>query len=1293
MKTTSTCEGPCGHRRVRRFPSVILAVSAMLAAGGGPAAAIAPAPGAPQPEWAVPYGMEFWHESRTPPAAPDRAVTGAPALRLGEVVDRVAHAFLRDRAEPTVDTRDYRATADASGWRFEPRTPTGPGDGAALVFRTSEILRGGGAIPQASAPERSARGNTVQTRLAPDAGIVEHVEARAAGLEVSWIFAAPPPGSGDLEIRLTADGLAPSGSTASGSHYADAAGVPRVRVGPARAVDARGRTWKLATVGRPDGLAVRVPESVLHEAAWPLAIDPVISAEFGLDGSVHHVPDANTQGNSAVATDGTNWFVAWDDWGAVWPSESDIHAARVSAAGIVLDPDGIAVSAAADSQGAPAVAWNGTNYFVAWEDGRSGTDTDIYGARVTPAGAVLDPSGIVVSSSTNDQRAPAVAWNNGVHYVAWEEGTYSSANIRGGRVTADGSTLDGSGSNLCAALRRQALPSISPLGDGFLVVWDDERNADPDIYGTRVSGAGVPLDPAGIAITRAADAQQNPSVAWNGREAFVVWGDTRDGVSFDIYGARVATNGTVVDTSGLALCTQSGDQDEAAVSWNGSRFLVAWADWRNGTNTDYDIYATRVNTNGTVADAGGFLVAEASGYQGAPALARLGTNTLVTWTDMRRDSDVYAARVSDEGTVLDHPAFAVSLGPNRQRIPAAATDGQGWLVVWEDDRNGTDYNLYAARANATGMVLDAEGFVVTAATNSQRQPAVLWNGTNYFVTWLDYRYGDAYDIGADIFAARVTPGGAVLDPGGIAVCTNASEQAAPVVSWDGANHLVVWADSRGADSDIYAARVTAAGSVLDPAGIPVSTTGEIQNSPAVVWNGTHHVVVWEDYRDSQADLYAARIASDGTVLDVGGFPVCTESHDQMAPAIAWNGSSHLVVWEDYRSETNAALFAGRLNSAGAALDGSGFGVVTNGTECLAPTVAWDGYTHVAAWVNMSGTQAVHAARITASGSVVDTESLHVLDDAAGPALAATGGRTIVAGFGMRSGVDRVVARILDNDLVRLVVVSAHGTPSPFAGTNTYFAGTQVAPLVAGTPAEVAATQYVCTGWSGTGGVPGSGLVTSIDAFALSTDSVLTWLWQTNYYLDTAAGHGGTVTVADGWKPAHHNASVGATASNHFHFAAWTGDVPPGLESANPLDLPMDRPRIIAATFAENIATNGVPEWWLAAHGVASNYDAAALADLDHDGQATWKEWTAQTDPTNAASCFAATLIRRVAGQFVVAWRGSTNRLYSVDRATNLTAGTWSELIADLPSAPENTWTDAPPAGVTTPYYRVRVRAP
>jgi len=190
----------------------------------------------------------------------------------------------------------------------------------------------------------------------------------------------------------------------------------------------------------------RAPGRALRDAVYPLTIESIVSPEYSLD----HVDTADapgSQGNPVLAFDGTNYLVAWDDSRS--GSGLDIYGARVSPAGDVLDPSGIPISSAARDQAYPKLAFDGTNYLVVWDDGRAGPFTSgIYGARVTTAGSVLDPAGIPISTAQGGQARPALAFDGSNYLVAWYDGRSGCCDIYGARVTPAGAVLDPNGINL-----------------------------------------------------------------------------------------------------------------------------------------------------------------------------------------------------------------------------------------------------------------------------------------------------------------------------------------------------------------------------------------------------------------------------------------------------------------------------------------------------------------------------------------------------------------------------------------------------------------------------------------------------------------------------------------------------------------------------------------------------------------------------------------------------------------------------------------------------------------------------
>jgi hypothetical protein len=89
----------------------------------------------------------------------------------------------------------------------------------------------------------------------------------------------------------------------------------------------------------------------------------------------------------------------------------------------------------------------------------------------------------------------------------------------------------------------------------------------------------------------------------------------------------------------------------------------------------------------------------------------------------------------------------------------------------------------------------------------------------------------------------------------------------------------------------------------------------------------------------------------------------------------------------------------------------------------------------------------------------------------------------------------------------------------------------------------------------------------------------------------------------------------------------------------------------------------------------------------------WQEWIAGTDPTNAASILRMLLPTGFAPRVRLTWSSVTNRVYVLERATNLgSLPAFSVLRSNIAGLPGTTsWTDTDAVESRPRFYRVRAQ--
>lgn len=354
--------------------------------------------------------------------------------------------------------------------------------------------------------------------------------------------------------------------------------------------------------------------------------------------------------------------------------------------------------------------------------------------------------------------------------------------------------------------------------------------------------------------------------------------------------------------------------DAPALATDGSNFLAA-------TETASGLVASRFSPQGTALGSVSLTSTAGSHF---PLAAFDGSNYWVVYTPYSGGTSgsvtsAYARRVGTDGTVLDaSPITLVTVGGSLSSISSSAFafgTSNGLYVYSAYDTTSSQHLLYGVLVNPNGTI--ASAFSIATDNATHLQPAISFDGTNYFVVWKQLPTSGA-TVG-HVYGVHVTPAGAVVEASPLAISTAVNGQDYPKVAFDGTNHLVVWIDRRNNPNvDLYGARVSPASGLLDgPAatgGLPIHTGQSLGHaSPGVVFLGADYLVSWAvpGYAvNSSPGVQAARVSPAGTlpsgpnvVITVSGPPAAATFSQFTLPAAVARNQQGAVIWFDNQSGT------------------------------------------------------------------------------------------------------------------------------------------------------------------------------------------------------------------------------------------------------------------------------------------------------------------------------------------------------------------------------------------------------
>ncbi|MEN6357079.1 MAG: hypothetical protein ABFD83_08360 [Armatimonadota bacterium] len=784
--------------------------------------------------------------------------------------------------------------------------------------------------------------------------ISESYSALDKGVEQTWVINKPPARMGDIVIEGKIYSPHTPRTSPFGIIFTDGSGRVVLTYGKVTVIDSAGKKFECLPKISGRRLIISIPCSFVACAKFPIQVDPVVGSETLVCPTYGAAP--GNQDSVSIAAGSNGYLAVWSDTRS--SGDSDIFGCRISSAGEILDVLGIPISTSSGKQLAPDVAWNGTEYLVVWADKRSSLQ-HIYGCRVRPNGEVLDPQGILLSGSTASQYYPKVASDMSSWLVVWQDTISTSLDVYGCKVNSDSTISKRYG--ISTTTNNDEMPDVAYNGTNYIVVWSDYRNyttSDTDIYGCRVSRLGVRLT-GDILVSctssgtiGAPGAQMNPRICSMGTTCMVVWEDYRNSSESDVYGARISSTASVLDKGGIAISTQTDDEEMPCIEYNGSRLLAAW----RAKGADRTMRGARLNTSGTVLDTSG--IAISTGMAGATCGCVAGANSafVAGWSSFSvTDSDALTTLVTNSGSVQNAAGVTTSMALDDENDYSVADNGSEYAVVWSQTVNGSS-DIMAARISHDGEPLCDEPVNITSNyLGEQVEPSIAWNGSRYLVVWSGNETFSTTDW--DIRGWFLDSGLNKLSISPLSISTAAEDQVNPCAASNGSSFLVAWEDYRSAVSpnyytDIYGAVVSSSGAVTAAATISTATGNQLK--PQAASNGTNYFVVWEDYRSS-ARIYGARVTSSGTVQDAGGIAMPQVTTSETTPSVCYGGGNYFVTWSD-----STRISGCRVSTAGSLLDASGLCIDSGTKPKSSPSACWDGSVYRVVWEDYRSTDSANS---------------------------------------------------------------------------------------------------------------------------------------------------------------------------------------------------------------------------------------------------------------------------------------------------------------------------------------------
>ena len=560
-----------------------------------------------------------------------------------------------------------------------------------------------------------------------------------------------------------------------------------------------------------------------------------------------------------AASSGRGYLIAWEEVTATDAETSTIRIRAISAAGVPIGDDAIAVGTGME----PRITLNGHEYLVVWgitaTTGGTSFTPSIVGVRVREDGSLIDALPVTLVSEENPfSYYTTVDWSGSQYLVTWNRGM--------ALVDADLHHF-----KLVLLPSPGGLPFYTATSGGSFIVllssysgqFHGSLSLQP-FSAAGVMGTSIPLGAA-----------RGNIVGVDGGYAMIV--DDEANLKF----SRLRADGTAISTSVVA----QGGNGFPRIATRDGRIVASWL------TASGHVCAARLDVLSQPVCADGII-------QHDPVIATSSTSVLIAWSERTNGRDTVRVLATPSSEI---PRAEQGTGRSAATVftPAVERRSDGSIAAAWSQYNKVTQHFEVHLGGLTNKSAAAPERSVFPTAFDQTSPAIAAGAGRTIVLWTE---GPPASM-----KIRMT----IVDDASKAVIATVplAPGAAPSVAFDGKEWLATWQSS----GVIRYALINSDGNVITSGAMQAETpSSSFQTAPAVAWSGKAFFVTWREVIAPGSGLFPGERIEVAAVSTAGAAsgPITLDSADfgLAPPSIAAGSGRLLVSWGTAAGTLRQALF-------------------------------------------------------------------------------------------------------------------------------------------------------------------------------------------------------------------------------------------------------------------------------------------------------------------------------------------------------------------------------------------------